>query len=250
MATTTRMTAWLAALALVPAAIPTRAAAQADDRVPVIAAQEGAVDDGDVADPSTAAPSETPPPPSAVPPPPGGDSQPAAPAAGGQWVYTQQYGWVWMPYADQYTYAPQDGYGEPYEYVYYPAYGWTWVVAPWIWGWGPWPTFGFFGPRHFGWYGHGWWRTPGRWHYSATPFRGGGSFRGGSRPAPMRPSFGGHGGVRPSPSGSFRGGPRAGLHSVGSGAVAHVSGHAGGHGSGGGHVGGGGGGGHGGGHWR
>jgi hypothetical protein len=37
----------------------------------------------------------------------------------GQWVYTQQYGWVWMPYGDAYSYVPPDGQGQPYEYVVY-----------------------------------------------------------------------------------------------------------------------------------
>jgi hypothetical protein len=95
---------------------------------------------------------------------------PAVPA--GQWVYTEQYGWVWMPYGDSYSYVPPDGQGEPYEYVYYPSSGWTWVGAPWIWGYGAWPYFGVYGPGRFGWYSHGWWRTPGRWHFNPS-FRGG-----------------------------------------------------------------------------
>ena len=117
---------------------------------------------------------------------------PAQPASAGQWVYTQQYGWVWMPYGDAYSYVPPDGEGEPYEYVYYPAYGWTWVVAPWIWGFGPWPYFGVFGPAHFGWFGHGWWRSPWRWHFRPAPFRGGFAFHG-FRPAPFRGGVGGRG---------------------------------------------------------
>ena len=113
-------------------------------------------------------------------PPPEALVQPRAPAAtpAGEWVDTQQYGRIWMPYSDAYTSMPPDGWGEPYQYIYGPAYGWTWVAAPWIWGWGPWPTFGFYGPRHFGWYGHGWWRTPSRWHY-APAARPGGFDRGG-----------------------------------------------------------------------
>ena len=47
--------------------------------------------------------------------------QPAAPA--GQWVYTSQYGWVWMPHGDAYTYLPATG-ATPNMYVYYPAVGW------------------------------------------------------------------------------------------------------------------------------
>jgi len=99
----------------------------------------------------------------------------------GQWVYTQQYGWIWMPYGDAYSYVPGNGVGQPYEYVYYPSYGWTWVGAPWIWGYGAWPYFGASGPARFGWYGHGWWRSPARWTFRA----------GAVRPALGRPGFGG-----------------------------------------------------------
>ena len=113
----------------------------------------------------------------------------AQPGTSGQWVYTQQYGWVWMPYGDAYSYVPPDGEGEPYEYVYYPDYGWTWIVAPWIWGFGPWPYFGVFGPAHFGWYGHGWWRSPWRWRYRPAPFHGGGFAVHGIRSAPARGAF-------------------------------------------------------------
>jgi hypothetical protein len=82
-----------------------------------------------------------------------------APApAGGQWVYTSQYGWVWMPYGSAYTYVPAGAY--PDMYVYYPSYGWRWVVAPWVWGIGPRPYFGLYGWARYGWYGHGF----GRWY--------------------------------------------------------------------------------------
>lgn len=87
----------------------------------------------------------------------------------GQWVYTDQYGWIWMPYSEAYTYVPPDGWGAPYQYVYGAALGWTWVVAPWVWGWGPWPYFGVIGPVHYGWWHHGWWRDPWRWHYVPAP---------------------------------------------------------------------------------
>ncbi len=133
-----------------------------------------------------------------------GDAQAGPP---GQWVYTQQYGWIWMPYGDAYSYVPPDA-GEPYEYVYYPSYGWTWVVAPWIWGYGPWPYFGAFGPAHFAWYGFGYWRTPWRWHYRPAPFPGRvgtpvRSFRPNVAPAPGR-TFG----PRPAPSSGFTGHPQ------------------------------------------
>jgi hypothetical protein len=132
--------------------------------------------------PPAAAPAEEPP---AAPPSPPAQEQarptPAAPAQNGQWMYTQQYGWVWAPYGDAYSYVPPSGEGEPYEYVYAPASGWTWVVAPWVWGFGPWPYFAY-GPAHFGWYVHGWWRSPWRWHYHPG-FAGRGR---GPAPAPYR----------------------------------------------------------------
>ena len=143
--------------------------------------------------PPTAAPAETPPSPPAKPPAPPAQVRAGAQAApSGQWVYTEQYGWVWMPHGDAYSYVPPDGYGEPYEYVYYPAYGWSWVVAPWIWGFGPWPYFGVYGPAHFGWYGHGWWRTPWHWHFTPSRFHGGFASHGG-RTAPFRAGVVGHG---------------------------------------------------------
>jgi hypothetical protein len=107
-----------------------------------------------------------------VPPPPPEATPAPAPPPGvpaGQWVQTDQYGWVWMPYADTYTYVPQSATGTPYMYVYYPVVGWTWLAAPWVWGIGPWPYFGVYGCVGYGWYGHGWWRTPTYWHYVPAP---------------------------------------------------------------------------------
>jgi hypothetical protein len=75
-------------------------------------------------------------------------------ASTGQWVYTNQYGWVFMPYGNNYTYVPTNG-DVPDMYVYYPSVGWTWVVAPWVWGWGAMPYFGAYGPGRYGWYGYG-----------------------------------------------------------------------------------------------
>jgi hypothetical protein len=87
------------------------------------------------------------------------DQTAVAPApSNGQWVYTDQYGWVWMPYGSGYTYLPAGGY--PDMYVYFPAYGWRWCVAPWVWGIGPQPYFGVYGWARFGWYGHGY----GHWY--------------------------------------------------------------------------------------
>ncbi len=137
--------------------------------------------------PAGSQPAQPPPLPPADVPAPQAQGQPSQSAAQGQWVYTQQYGWVWMPYGAGYTYAPPDGYGQPYMYVYYPAYGWTWLVAPWVWGWGPWPYFGFHGPWRFAWYGYGWWRYPWRWHFAPAPFAG---FRHyGPRPGPYWGAF-------------------------------------------------------------
>ena len=78
-------------------------------------------------------------------------------SAPGQWVYTTQYGWLWMPYGQNYVYFPV--YGDPCMFVYYPVAGWTWIVAPWLWGWGPVPYFGPSGGSRFGWYGQGWGRS-------------------------------------------------------------------------------------------
>ena len=117
----------------------------------------------------------------------------AQPGANGQWVYTQQYGWLWMPYGDQYVSTPQPTTGAtvyPYEYVYYPSYGWTWISAPWVWGFGPRIHFSIGRPHYYPWYhrphfvGRGIIRGPGRVFHPGI--RGG--FRGhigGSR-------FGGH----------------------------------------------------------
>jgi len=159
--------------------------------------------------PSTQAPSEQPPaPPSQMPAPPAQQPQPQAqaqvPSTAGQWVYTQQYGWIWMPYSDTYVYSPPTGYGEPYAYVYYPTYGWLWVAAPWVWGYGPWPYFGVYGAVSFGWYGAGWWRYP--YHYHYAPYYGGyygGHYGGGGVPSYRPP-----GGTFPRPGPAYHpGGP-------------------------------------------
>jgi hypothetical protein len=78
----------------------------------------------------------------------------APPAPAGQWVYTAQYGWVWMPYSNSFVYAPA-GIATPYMYVYGPAFGWAWVGAPWVWGYGPGVFFGVgVSATFFPWYGH------------------------------------------------------------------------------------------------
>lgn len=72
--------------------------------------------------------------------------------ANGQWVFTAQYGWLWMPYAIRYVHEPSANGAHPQAFVYHPTHGWTWVPAPWIWGWGVMPFYGSAGPWHFAWY--------------------------------------------------------------------------------------------------
>lgn len=171
-------------------------------------------EDEQVAQPNAPMPTDAPPPPPAQPPsaPEQLDSSVAAQSPStGQWVFTNQYGWVWMPYGAQYVYEPTVEGAYPYSYLYYPSYGWTWVVSPWVWGWGPWPHFGYWGPRYFVWY-HGFgWHRPG-WGYYA--FRSGWVPPYGHAPyyrwhgGGYRPGFGYrggfHGGV--SVGGGYRGG--------------------------------------------
>ncbi len=98
------------------------------------------------ADPATQPPQPAP----ITQPPPMPQSPPVAPAAeasDGQWVSTQQYGWIWIPYAQVDTYISPAG--SPYEYVYYPSVGWNWVYAPWVFAWGPTPYWGAYGRVHF-----------------------------------------------------------------------------------------------------
>ena len=168
------------------------------------------VDEEEVAGDYAAAPAE----PDATPPPPdaaaAAASEPVRPIARssdwGQWVYTAQYGWVFMPYGDGYTTAV-DGYADPYMYVYGPAFGWTWVAAPWLCGWGPWPYFGVVGPWGFGWYGHGIHHRPwrGGWAGGAPTFRphppGFRSGRPGNAGATFRPQAPG---LRTGPAPAFR----------------------------------------------
>ncbi|HTJ42177.1 MAG TPA: hypothetical protein VL463_08775 [Kofleriaceae bacterium] len=88
----------------------------------------------------------------------------------GQWVYTQQYGWVWQPYGDQYV---RSDYDNPYAYVYYPSQGWTWLSAPWVVGVGVRPYFGSYGYAHYRWYPrHHEWRA-GTWSRPRVIIRGG-----------------------------------------------------------------------------
>jgi hypothetical protein len=137
------------------------------------------------APPPEAAPTEAPPAPEAAPTAPPDVQGVQAPAeavpesgapAAGQWVYTNQYGWVWMAHGAQYSSIPSDTQAFPYQYVYYPVYGWRWVVAPWIYGYGPSPYWGGWGPRYFAWYAHPWFHVGGYWGWGG--YHGWGNYRG------------------------------------------------------------------------
>jgi hypothetical protein len=139
-------------------------------------------------------PNAAPLPQSTEPPPSAAAAPPAAPAPAvpnGQWVYTGQYGWVWMPYEQAYTQVYPDE-SVAYMYVYYPAVGWNWMVAPWVLGFGPLPYWGPFGAARFAWYAHPWFRGG-----VAHPVHGGAPYHGSSRGAFGgsfgRGGFGGHG---------------------------------------------------------
>jgi len=85
-----------------------------------------------------------------------------APSAGhspeGQWSYTAQYGWIWTPYAQNYTYVAEKG-ETAFTYAYYPRYGWRWLPAPWVLGWGPRPYWGHYGYNRFAWHERPWFRV-------------------------------------------------------------------------------------------
>jgi hypothetical protein len=78
----------------------------------------------------------------------------------GQWVFTNQYGWVWMPYGNDFTAGPVFDGGDPCMYVYSGVWGWRWVAAPWVFGIGPAPYWGVYGYARFGWYGRPWFGHP------------------------------------------------------------------------------------------
>lgn len=108
--------------------------------------------------------------------PPPGTAAAVAVRPAGQWVYTYQFGWLWIPYGRQYTYIPGDVQVFPDQYVYYPAYGWRWVVAPWVYGYGPAPYWGVLGIRPFAWYSRPWFRVGGYWGWGG--YAGWGAYRG------------------------------------------------------------------------
>ncbi len=171
------------------------------------------------------------------------------PASSGQWVYTDQYGWVWMPYGAKYVSEGSTGDETPYAYIYEPSDGWTWLAAPWVWGWGAYPYFGALGPGRFGWYtglvhaGYGWgsYRGGGPGHVgfargNSIGHRGGTSFGGGGHYG-RGFSVSRGGGLRS--SGGFHTGPATRRGSLGGG-EGFSGGHGGGGGFAGGHSGGGG----------
>jgi hypothetical protein len=106
----------------------------------------------------------------------------APPPSSGQWVYTSQCGWVWMPYGQEYVDEATYGAETPYQYVYTVRLGWSWVAAPWLWGWGAYPYFGVMGPSHFGWY-RGLYRSGYGWGRYRGGYARGGYVRGGRYPA-------------------------------------------------------------------
>ncbi len=116
-----------------------------------------------------AQPIETPPP-MTMAPAPAAAPAPVLRTPPGQWVYTQQYGWLYLPYGQAFTHVVDDA-ALAYAYAYYPAFGWRWVVAPWVLGFGVTPYWGAFGPVRFAWYAHPWFRI-GTAHLRPTWGRG------------------------------------------------------------------------------
>lgn len=169
----------------------------------------------DTAQPTSLAPSELPPAPPALPPPaPEVESQPddeaAAPsaegeAASGQWVFTGQYGWLFLPYGEQYTSVPVDPEQTSFSYAYQPAGGWVWLASPWVVGVAPYPFFGILGPWRFGWYrdvghnGHGHPARGGTLTVAAVPVQG----ATGARPPRAMPASSTHAAPPPRRTSSF-----------------------------------------------
>ncbi len=66
-------------------------------------------------------------------------------SASGQWVYTNQYGWVWMPYGNSYTYVRRlAAMRQTCTSITRPSVG-AGSLRPRVWGWGPMPFFGVYG---------------------------------------------------------------------------------------------------------
>lgn len=85
----------------------------------------------------------------------------------GQWTYTAQYGWLWLPWDAAYTWVPPAG--VPLMYAYSEGQGWTWLAAPWVYGVGPLPSYGRLGPERFAWYARPWFRLPVNVRVAAGP---------------------------------------------------------------------------------
>jgi hypothetical protein len=157
-------------------------------------------------------PTEAPPPlPDKIEAPPVPEGAPPAPTPAtlganpeGKWVFTTDYGWLWAPYGEAFTYYPAEGY--PYTYVYEPSFGWTWLVAPWVYGaYWPWAHRPYTGPfrGRFGWYhGHWGWYHPWGWYHGYRAYYGEGWHAG---VAAYRRRFGGARGWR-GVGGYYRGG--------------------------------------------
>ena len=101
------------------------------------------------------APTMVPAPPVAQPGPPATAPTPEVPA--GQWVFTQQYGWVYAPYAQAYTYVPADS-STAQMFVWRVGIGWGWLLSPWVFSMGPRPYWGVYGPRYYAWHARPWFR--------------------------------------------------------------------------------------------
>jgi len=117
--------------------------------------------------PPEAEPAPTPPPPQAVAPSTTPPSSWVYSYPTGQWVYTSDRGWVWVPAGATTTVVE----GVPYAFLYTPIFGWTWYVSPW--GWGPY--------RYGAWVAHPWrpvgWRGGWTAHPRVAGRLGGAHFR-------------------------------------------------------------------------
>ena len=103
----------------------------AQDEAPQESPPDQAPDNSSTAEPPPAPAGPPPAQPAGSPPaPPAGVSPtaPEAPATDGQWVYTDAYGWIWVPAGSVST---DDVDAQPYVYLYAPEVGWTWFLSPW-----------------------------------------------------------------------------------------------------------------------
>lgn len=104
----------------------------------------------------------------------------------GQWVFTTQYGWIWTPYAQNYTYVDQVG-ELALTYAFYPSYGWRWLPSPWVLGFGPTPYWGSFGYSAYAWHARPWFSVgvyrPSIWQRWGQPYGGYNAYGAGYRHA-------------------------------------------------------------------